>query len=48
MTNREAHEEAAGMGLCDLFFAVSGIDPNAEYKEAQQEAMVDLQTATNK
>ena len=47
MTNREAHEKAAGMGLCNEFFAVSGIDPDAEYKEAQQEAVEDLQTATN-
>lgn len=31
MTNREAHEEAAGMNLSDSFFAISGIDPNAEY-----------------
>jgi hypothetical protein len=32
MTNREAHEEAAGMALDPLFFVVSGIDPEAEYK----------------
>jgi hypothetical protein len=32
MTNREAHEEAAGMALDDLFFVISGIDPNAEYE----------------
>lgn len=31
MTNQEAHEQAAGMGLDDAFFAVSGIDPDAEY-----------------
>lgn len=30
-TNREAHEEAAGMGLDGSFFAVNGIDPNAPY-----------------
>ena len=33
MTNREAHEEAAGMRLCLEFFEVSGIDPDAEYIE---------------
>lgn len=33
MTNREAHEEAAGMNLSDLFFTMSGIDPDAEYCE---------------
>lgn len=33
MTNREAHEEAASMGLDDMFFRMNGIDPNAEYKE---------------
>ena len=31
MTNREAHEKAAGMGLDDLFFIISGIDPNKEF-----------------
>ena len=30
-TNREAHEEAAGMNLCGAFFANSGIDPDAPY-----------------
>jgi hypothetical protein len=30
MTNREAHEEAAGMGLDGLFFELNKIDPNAE------------------
>lgn len=33
MTNREAHEEAAGMGLDSLFFIANGIDPDAEYVE---------------
>lgn len=33
MTNREAHEQAAGMGLEESFFRVSGIDPEAEYGE---------------
>jgi hypothetical protein len=37
MTNREAHEEAAGMGLCQEFFVLNGIDPDAEYKEPTQE-----------
>ena len=32
MTNREAHEEAAGMGLDPLFFAHNGIDPDAPAK----------------
>lgn len=34
-TNRQAHEEAAGMGLCDEFFVVSGIDPDAPHEEAR-------------
>jgi hypothetical protein len=29
MTNREAHEEAAGMGLDDMFFRFNKIDPDA-------------------
>lgn len=29
MTNREAHEKAAGMNLSDEFFAHNGIDPDA-------------------
>jgi hypothetical protein len=33
MTNREAHEEAAGMPLADIFFKVNRIDPDAEYVE---------------
>jgi len=33
MTNREAHEEAAGMNLSDMFFRFNGIDPDAEYQE---------------
>jgi hypothetical protein len=36
MTNREAHEEASGMGLDDSFFLVSGIDPDAEYEEGEK------------
>ncbi len=28
-TNRELHEEAAGMPLDDMFFRMNGIDPNA-------------------
>ena len=35
MTNREVYEDAAGMGLCQEFFAIKGIDPNAEYTEVQ-------------
>ena len=31
MTNREAHEEAAGMNLDDMFFRLNGIDPDAEH-----------------
>ena len=30
-TNREAHEEAAGMGLCEEFFKLNNLDPNAPY-----------------
>ena len=36
MTNREAHEEAAGMGLEESFFRISGIDPKAEYRPAKK------------
>ena len=32
MTNREAHEQAAGMGLEESFFRFNGIDPEGEYK----------------
>lgn len=32
ITYRMLHEDAAGMGLCDEFFAVSGIDPDAVVK----------------
>jgi hypothetical protein len=31
MNNRQAHEEAAGMGLDDMFFRMNRIDPDAEY-----------------
>jgi hypothetical protein len=31
MTNREAHEEAAGMNLDPGFFQLNHIDPDAEY-----------------
>jgi hypothetical protein len=30
MTNREAHEKAAGMGLDDMFFSFNNMDPDAE------------------
>lgn len=33
-TNREAHEEAAGMGLCDEFFKLNGIDPDVPYSDS--------------
>jgi hypothetical protein len=33
MTNRQAHEKAAGMNLDDAFFAHAGIDPDAEAPE---------------
>jgi hypothetical protein len=33
MTNRQAYEEAAGMGLDPMFFEFNNIDPDAEYKE---------------
>jgi|SRR6185312_101426 len=32
ITYRMLHEAAAGMGLCDDFFAISGIDPHAAVK----------------
>lgn len=31
MTNREAHEQAAGYNLEPFFFCFNGIDPDAEY-----------------
>lgn len=34
-TNRQAHEEAAGMALENAFFFINGIDPDAEYKDEQ-------------
>lgn len=34
MTNREAHEKAAGMNLEMAFFTTNGIDPDAEYTDA--------------
>jgi hypothetical protein len=37
MTNREAHEEAAGMPLDSSFFAINGIDPNTEYVDVPAE-----------
>lgn len=39
MTNRQAHEQAAGMNLDDVFFRFNGIDPDAEcveYRVPQQ------------
>jgi len=35
MTNREAHEEAAGVNLDSRFFEINGIDPDAEYVELE-------------
>lgn len=37
MTNREAHEEASGMALDDMFFIHNGIDPDAEVKSSGEE-----------
>ena len=31
MTNREAYEDAAGMGLDNMFFTYNYIEPDAEY-----------------
>lgn len=36
MTNREAHELAAGMGLDDMFFSMNGIDPDGICPECQK------------
>jgi hypothetical protein len=41
MTNREAHEEAAGMGLEPAFFEFNKIDPNAEYVENKEDRSVE-------
>ncbi len=46
MTNRQAHEEAAGYNLDDWFFRYNGIDPNAECDapgNAQQQVQADSQ-----
>jgi len=37
MTNRQIHEEAAGMPLALEFFTRNGIDPNAEYTEFDED-----------
>jgi hypothetical protein len=42
MTNRQAHEEAAEMGLEDIFFIVSGIDPDAEYMPNNKDTLARL------
>lgn len=42
MTNREAHEEAAGMGLDDMFFRFNKIDPDAESSEKNLSAKTHL------
>jgi hypothetical protein len=36
ITNRMAHEEAAGMGLCHEFFDINKIDPDAPYVEDEE------------
>lgn len=36
-TNREAHEEAAGYALDNLFFIYNGIDPDAFEDEVENE-----------
>lgn len=41
MTNREAHEEAAGMGLEDMFFRFNKIDPDAEARVFPPEPLDD-------
>jgi hypothetical protein len=35
LSNRQAHEAAAGMGLDDMFFRINGINPDAEYIESK-------------
>jgi hypothetical protein len=40
MTNREAHEEAAGMNLDDSFFKYNNIDPDAEYTEVAEGELI--------
>lgn len=41
MTNREAHEEAAGMGLDDMFFRFNKIDPDAPAERTTLEDAVE-------
>jgi len=40
MTNKEAHERAAGMSLDPTFFSINNIDPCAEYLPPITEATV--------
>jgi hypothetical protein len=47
MTNREAHEEAAGMQLEDLFFVLNGIDPDAIVDENIQELKITRNEVVN-
>lgn len=42
MTNREAHEAAAGMPLADIFFKVNRIDPDAEYIEPKPRVVLNM------
>lgn len=42
MTNREVHEEAAGMGLDDMFFKMNDINPDAEYIEVPKDTQENL------
>jgi hypothetical protein len=37
LTNREAHEAAAGMGIDTGFFVFNGIDPDAEFTPEDEE-----------
>lgn len=50
ITYRMLHEEAAGMGLCEEFFTVSGINPDAPVTcncnfDAGHEAFCDIVAA---
>ena len=44
MTNREAHEKAAGMALEPMFFVFNGIDLDAEVEENAEAAEGEAQS----
>lgn len=47
MTNREAHEKAAGMALDESFFRFNGINPDAECIESKNEKKYMIYATSN-